>query len=66
MTENKKRLAVIDGETLMDTRLEPVRFCVHSLLPQGIAILGGAPKTGKSWLVLDLCIKIAKAKKCGL
>ena len=63
MTENEKRLAIIDGETLMDTRLEPVKFCVETLLPQGIAILGGAPKTGKSWLVLDLCVKIAKGEK---
>ena len=58
----KKRLAVIDGETLMDTRLEPTRFCVDTLLPQGITILGGAPKIGKSWLVLDLCVRIAKGE----
>lgn len=58
MTENK--LAVIDGETLMDLRLPPTRFCVQTLLPQGVTILGGAPKIGKSWLVLDLCVRIAK------
>ena len=59
----KKRLAVIDGETLMDTRLEPTRFCIDTLLPQGITILGGAPKIGKSWLVLDLCVRIAKGER---
>ena len=62
MSEKKNRLTVIDGETLMDTRLEPTKFCIDTLLPQGITILGGAPKIGKSWLVLDLCVRIAKGE----
>ena len=62
MDENKPKLTVIDGETLMDTKLEPTRFCIDTLLPQGITILGGAPKIGKSWLVLDLCVRIAKGE----
>ncbi len=62
LNENQKQLAVIDGETLMDMRLPPTRFCVETLLPQGVSILGGAPKIGKSWLVLDLCIHVAKGE----
>ena len=61
-TENKNTLTVIDGETLMDMRLPPTKFCVDTLLPQGVSILGGAPKIGKSWLMLDLCIRIAKGE----
>lgn len=60
MDEN--RLAVIDGETLADMRLPPTRFCVQTLLPQGVTVLGGAPKVGKSWLVLDLCVRVAKGE----
>ena len=60
--KDKNKLAVIDGETLMDMRLVPTKFCVDTLLPQGICILGGAPKIGKSWLVLDLCVRIAKGE----
>lgn len=59
--ENEK-LTVIDGETLMDMKLPPTKFCVETLLPQGISILGGAPKIGKSWMVLDLCVRIAKGE----
>ena len=62
MSEKKNKLTVIDGETLMDTRLEPTKFCIDTLLPQGITILGGAPKIGKSWWVLDICIRIAKGE----
>ncbi len=58
----KNKLAVIDGETLMDTRLEPIKYCVDTLIPQGLTILGGAPKIGKSWWVLDLCVRIAKGE----
>lgn len=62
MNEAKNMLTVVDGETLMDMKLPPTKFCVETLLPQGISILGGAPKIGKSWLVLDLCVRIAKGE----
>ena len=58
----ENQLKVIDGETLVDMRLPPTRFCVSTLLPQGVTILGGAPKVGKSWLVLDLCVRVAKGE----
>lgn len=58
----KSKLNVIDGESLMDTRFAPVKFCVDTLLPKGVAILGGASKIGKSWLVLDLCVRVAKGE----
>lgn len=62
MADKKAKLAVIDGETLMDMKLPPTKFCVETLLPQGMCILGGASKIGKSWWVLDLCIRIAKGE----
>ena len=58
----QQNLTVIDGETLIDKRLPPTRFCVDSLIPQGLCILGGAPKVGKSWFVLDLCVHIARGE----
>ena len=60
MQSNTHKLTVIDGETLMDKRLPPTKFCVDTLLPQGLCILGGSPKVGKSWLVLDLCVHVAQ------
>ena len=41
-----KKFECIDGETLMDMRLESIRYCVEGLLPQGVAMIGGVPKTG--------------------
>ena len=60
--QNVKTLAVIDGETLMDARLPKRSFCVETLLPEGISMLGGAPKVGKSWMVLLLALQVAKGE----
>ena len=62
MFVKRKKLQVIDGETLMDLRLEPTRFCVDTLLSQGVCMLSGAAKIGKSWMVLDWCVRIAKGE----
>ena len=62
MQQNRKPLTVIDGETLLDTRLPKRSFCIETLLPEGISMLGGAPKIGKSWMVLDFGVRIAKGE----
>lgn len=62
MEKEVKLLEVVDGETLMDMQFPKSRFCIQSLLPQGVSILGGAPKIGKSWMVLDWCVRIAKGE----
>lgn len=63
MIENTKRLIAVDGETLMEMDLPPTEFCVDTLLPRGVVLLGGSPKIGKSWMVLDLCVRIAKGER---
>ena len=41
-----KKLECIDGETLMDMSLAPVKFFIEGLLPQGVAMIGGVPIIG--------------------
>ncbi len=41
---------------LLSTTFEPIRWVIPDLLPEGLAILSGPPKIGKSWLVMNLCI----------
>ena len=57
------RLRTIDARTLADAVLEPPGYAVKDLLVQGLHILAGAPKTGKSWLALWLCQQVAGAEK---
>ena len=42
--------------------LPKTKFVIKDLLPQGLAIIGGSPKVGKSWLMLDWCVRIAKGE----
>lgn len=58
----KKTFNTIDGETLMSTPLQPLNFVVDTLLSQGLHILAGSPKVGKSWLALWLSVCVAKGE----
>lgn len=53
------KLNTIDGAALMSQPLRPPDFVVDSLLSQGLHILAGSPKVGKSWLVLWLAVLAA-------
>lgn len=53
-------LSVIKAADLAVKNLPPVRFFVDGMLPQGLALLSAPPKYGKSWLVLDLCLAVAR------
>ncbi len=57
-----KRLQTIDADTLQSTAYKPMSFLVDDLLPQGLHLLAGAPKIGKSWLALWLCLCAAQGK----
>src|SRR5574344_2665812 len=59
----KQRLETMDAETLMTTPLEQLKFIVEGLIPQGLHILAGSPKIGKSWLSLWICLQVAKGEK---
>ena len=55
-------LKTVDGSALMSQPLQPVRFVVDTLLSQGLHILAGSPKVGKSWLALWLAVTVAKGE----
>ena len=46
----------------MTTVYKPIEFVIDGLIAQGLYILAGAPKVGKSWLALDMCLSIAKGE----
>ena len=57
-----KKLNTIDADTLQTIAYEPLTFLVEDLLPQGLHLLAGAPKIGKSWLALWLCLRVAQGE----
>ena len=56
------KLHTIDADTLMSTPLPVTRFIVEGLLPEGLHILAGSPKIGKSWLALWICLRVSKGE----
>ena len=57
-----KKLITRSCEEIMTTVYKPIEFVIDGLIAQGLYILAGAPKVGKSWLVLDICLSIAKGE----
>ena len=58
-----KELKIYSSEYIMNTLMKPIEYCVDGLISQGLFVLAGAPKVGKSWLALDMCLSIAKGEK---
>jgi len=58
----KDKLNIISADELLDTTYAPSGCLIERLMGRGIYILAGAPKVGKSWLVLWLADKISKGE----
>lgn len=56
-------LKIINADNLLYTSLGETEFIIEEILPIGLHIFCGAPKVGKSWLMLDLCIKVSKGEE---
>jgi RecA-family ATPase len=51
---------LITAAELQGKDFPPVRWVVPDLIPEGLTILAGKPKLGKSWLVLDVALAVAR------
>jgi predicted ATP-dependent serine protease len=58
------RVHVFTAAELQRRTFPPVSYCVPDLIPEGLTIIAGKPKIGKSWLALDVCIAIAAGRIC--
>ena len=57
--DSMNKLHTINAEELQNRTYEPTHFLVDELISEGLHILAGAPKIGKSWLALWLCLCVA-------
>lgn len=58
-TDAPPKLAGITAADLMRKTFEPIKFVVPGYVVEGLTILAGAPKLGKSWAVLDWAVSVA-------
>lgn len=57
------RVQGIRVRDLMATAYKPVKWAVPGIIPEGLTVLAGRPKFGKSWLMLALAYDIATGGK---
>ena len=57
------KLTAISAYDLQQKEFEERYYAVQDMIPEGETVIAAPPKTGKSWLMLDMCLKVAEGKK---
>ncbi len=55
----RRRLGLTSSADLMAKDLPPVRYVVPGIIAEGLTLLAGKSKIGKSWLILGTAIAVA-------
>jgi hypothetical protein len=50
---------VVSAAELRTKPFQAIRYVVPGVIPEGVTILAGRPKIGKSWLALDIALSVA-------
>jgi len=50
---------IFNAADLQGMEFPPINWVVPDILPEGLTILAGKPKLGKSWLALDMALAVA-------
>lgn len=58
-TKKIETLRLLSANELQKQKLPPINWIVENLLPEGLAVLAGRPKIGKSWMALELAFSVA-------
>lgn len=59
ITEAPRLLTSHTFADLMERELPPIRWIVPEMIPEGMTILAGKQKTGKSWMLLELGLAVS-------
>ncbi len=51
--------AIFSLQDLLSWEVPPIRWAIPEVLPEGLTLLAGKPRLGKSWLALSLALSIA-------
>jgi AAA domain len=67
MKVNRKRPwrdNIITAAALQKLKFGPVNYVVPDLIPEGLSMLCGRPKIGKSWAAMDIALAVASGGEC--
>lgn len=57
------KLTAISAYDLQQKEFDERYYAVQDMIPEGETVIAAPPKTGKSWLMLDMCLKVAEGKR---
>ena len=57
--QNNGYIKLVNARELQTMELKPINWIIENLLPEGLLILAGRPKIGKSFLALNMSLAIA-------
>lgn len=60
---NLPKITSISAYELQNKTFEQKYYAVEDMIPEGETIIAAPPKTGKSWLMLDMCLRVAKGEQ---
>lgn len=60
----RKAPVVFSAADLMAEEFEPINYIVPGYIAEGLTLLAGRPKIGKSWLSLELAYAVAEGDTC--
>ena len=55
-------MEMIGSRELGERELEPIRYAVEGMIPEGYTVLSAAQKAGKSWMAQQMCLAVAKGE----
>jgi RecA-family ATPase len=61
LARRKEKKLTTSAAELLKKEFPPINWIVNKLIPHGLTLIVGAPKIGKSWLVMGLVIAAANA-----
>lgn len=59
MSATGEAIATITANSLQSKEFPPLRYAVDGYLAEGVTLLAGKPKIGKSWMALDFAMAVA-------
>ncbi|OGU41151.1 MAG: hypothetical protein A2455_12645 [Ignavibacteria bacterium RIFOXYC2_FULL_35_16] len=59
VNQNNGHIKLVNARELQTMELKPINWVIKDLLPEGLLILAGRPKIGKSFLALNMSLAIA-------
>ena len=54
------RIEIAHAVDLMHMEIPEIRWAIPGVLPEGVALIAGKAKLGKSWLILDACLAVSR------